>query len=454
MGDDHEGAGEGVEDVLDGGQGVGVQVVGGLVEQEHIGLGHEQAQELEPAALPAADLPDPGPGALTGEAQALDELGRRHLLVPDDDPLPHHGHGLDDAQVRERVELVGGLGQGGHLDGLAAGDAALSGLLDAFEQAQQGGLAGTVDADDADALAGREPPGDAAQDLPLGRLAGVSGRPGVAHGDVLQVEDLLAQAGGGHGGQGHGVARGRHVGDEGLGGIDAEAGLGGAGGGAATQPGQLLAQEVLPLDGGHGGLAGALGPGQDVGGVPAVVGLDAAGHLGAPAAGVDAGDDLPHVGADGVQEPAVVGNGDQGAGGPATRAVEAGPQVAGEPVHALDVEVVGGLVEDDDVGAAGEDRGQGDAAALAPGEGGDVGGQVEVGDEAGVDVTHGRVGGPLVLGGLAVDGGAHGGARRQVVGLAQDRHAHAAGAGDAAAVGLAPTGQGRQEGGLAGAVGA
>ena len=149
-----------------------------------------------------------------------------------------------------------------------------------------------------------------------------------------------------------------------------------------------------------------------------------------------------------------MGDGDQGAGGPAARAVEAGPQVTGEPVHALDVEVVGGLVEDDDVGAAGEDRGQGDAAALAPGEGGDVGGQVEVGDEAGVDVTHGRVGGPLVLGGLAVDGGAHGGARRQVVGLAQDRHAHAAGAGDAAAVGLAPTGQGCQEGGLAGTVGA
>ena len=30
VGDDDEGAGEGIEDVLDGGQGVGVQVVGGL----------------------------------------------------------------------------------------------------------------------------------------------------------------------------------------------------------------------------------------------------------------------------------------------------------------------------------------------------------------------------------------------------------------------------------------
>ena len=39
--------------------------------------------------------------------------------------------------------------------------------------------------------------------------------------------------------------------------------------------------------------------------------------------------------------------------------------MSGQPGNALDVEVVGGFVEDDDVGAAGEDRSQGDAAALA-----------------------------------------------------------------------------------------
>ena len=59
-----------------------------------------------------------------------------------------------------------------------------------------------------------------------------------------------------------------------------------------------------------------------------------------------------------------------------------------------------------------------------------------------------------MLGGLAVDGGAHGGAGRQVIGLAENGHAHAAGAGDAAAVGLPMASQGGQEGGLAGAVGA
>jgi hypothetical protein len=45
----------------------------------------------------------------------------------------------------------------------------------------------------------------------------------------------------------------------------------------------------------------------------------------------------------------------------------AGEQVAGEPVDAGHVQVVGGLVEDQQVAVADEQRGQRDPAALAPG---------------------------------------------------------------------------------------
>ena len=52
------------------------------------------------------------------------------------------------------------------------------------------------------------------------------------------------------------------------------------------------------------------------------------------------------------------------------------PQVAFEPVDGDDVEVVGGLVEEEEVGLGEEDAGEGHAHAPAAGEG--VEGPVEV----------------------------------------------------------------------------
>ncbi len=49
--DHNQRAGPAVQDVFDGGQGVGVEVVGGFVEHQDVRLAHEQAQELEAAAL-------------------------------------------------------------------------------------------------------------------------------------------------------------------------------------------------------------------------------------------------------------------------------------------------------------------------------------------------------------------------------------------------------------------
>ena len=70
-------------------------------------------------------------------------------------------------------------------------------------------------------------------------------------------------------------------------------------GGAAAQPGQLLADQVLPAHLGGGGLPLPLGLGEHERGVPALVGVD------------DAVVHLPGPLADRVEEPAVVGDHDQ-----------------------------------------------------------------------------------------------------------------------------------------------
>ncbi len=80
-------------------------------------------------------------------------------------------------------------------------------------------------------------------------------------GDVLEVEDVLAEPGGGHLLQGDAVAGRRLVGDQGVRGVDPEPGLAGPGGGATAQPGELLAEQVLAPLLGDGGGRGPARPG-------------------------------------------------------------------------------------------------------------------------------------------------------------------------------------------------
>ena len=133
---------------------------------------------------------------------------------------------------------------------------------------------------------------------------------------------------------------------------------------------------------------------QDVGRVAALEGLD------------DAVVHLPRLGADFVEEPAVVGDDQQraGAGGPAAL------EVAGEPGDAFDVQVVRGFVQGEDVIVADQQGGQRHAAALTAGKVGDGGVESKIRDEAREDVADGGIGGPFMLGGVADDGGADGGA--------------------------------------------
>ena len=108
----------------------------------------------------------------------------------------------------------------------------------------------------------------------------ISVRSGMAYGHVGQVEHVLAEPGHGEPLQLQPVARRGLVLDQHVGRIDPELGLGGSGRGAAAQPGQLLAQQVLAPTGQLGGLPGPLGPRQHVRRVATVVGVhDAVVHL-------------------------------------------------------------------------------------------------------------------------------------------------------------------------------
>ena len=167
----------------------------------------------------------------------------------------------------------------------------------------------------------------------------------------MQVEDVLAQPPGGELLQVQAVPRRRLVGDQRVGRVDPELRLGGARRRPAAQPGQLLAQQVPPAGGNPGRLPGPFGPGQHVRRVAAVVRVD---H---PVV------DLPDPGADRIQEPPVVADHQQ-------RPVPglSGAQVLGQPGHCFHVEVVGRLVQHQQVVVGQQQLGETDPTPLTAAE--------------------------------------------------------------------------------------
>ena len=194
---------------------------------------------------------------------------------------------LEDALVR--VELVDLLRQERSAHRPPTNDPPGSGLELTGEQPQQRGLPGAVDPDDADAVARAEPPGDV-----------VEQRASAEHdGRVLDVVDALAETGGREAQDLDGVSWWRLVRDEGVGGVDAEARL-------ATSA-RAVHGAARPAPCGAGSAGGPrrlprplpLGPREHVGRVAAVVRVHPTVR------------DLPGAGADRVEEPPVVGDGDE-----------------------------------------------------------------------------------------------------------------------------------------------
>ena len=146
-------------------------------------------------------------------------------------------------------------------------------------------------------------------------------------------------------GQFHPVARRRLAVDQRGGRLDPELRLARPGRRPAAKPGELLAQQAAPPPAGRIGQPGPLSPGQHVRGVAAFIRI----HL--PVR------DLPGLLADGIEEPAVMRHDDE------RLALTA--QIAGQPADRVDVQVVGRLVEQQQIVGLAQHRGEPDAAALA-----------------------------------------------------------------------------------------
>ena len=127
----------------------------------------------------------------------------------------------------------------------------------------------------------------------------------------------------------------------------------------------------------------------------------------------------------------------------------AGLQVPGQPGDAFDVEVVGGLVEHDDVVVLDEELGQRHAALLPAGEGVDVGVPVDVGHQAAHDFADLRVAGPFVVGLVADDRGTDREVAVEHVALVQVADVDFAALGHPAGVRGGPHGQQAHQRGLA-----
>ena len=327
-----------------------------------------------------------------------------------------------------RGELVELLGQHAEPNRGADLHAAARGCELALDHLQERGLSRTVLSEQAVAVARADEPCHIGQH---GR-----GSPLVAGIDVDHVDHLLAQAAHRQALQLELVAHGRDVGDELARRLDAELGLGAARLSTAGEPGELLAGHVAAALLGGRSHAVALDALQDVGGVAALEGVDAAVV------------DLPHRGAHLIEEPAVVCHDEQRAG-PGTPALL---EMRREPIDRAHVEMVGGLIEHEDVIGADEQPRQVDAPALParklphrplPGH---------VGDEAVEDLSDARLRGPFVLGHVADDGAVDGRGVIERIFLPEQADRDVPSAGDASAVGLYGAGEHREQRRLAVAV--
>src|SRR5256885_1453586 len=129
-------------------QGFHVQVVGRLVQQQHVAALDQRLGQVQAAALAAGEVADLLLLVLAVEVEAARVGTRSHLELADvDDVQPARDVFPRRLVVGQRVTRLFHIG---HLDRLAHDDFAGVGLLAPRDQLEQRGLAGTVGADDAD----------------------------------------------------------------------------------------------------------------------------------------------------------------------------------------------------------------------------------------------------------------------------------------------------------------
>ena len=140
-----------------------VEVVRGLIEQQHVGIGKEQRREFDPAPFAAGQRRDAAfPHGVVGRSDAEQRCGHLPgggvggpLVISSiaDHCLPHGGLGIACGPLREEA------------DARAGGDRYPAGvrLYGAPDDAEQRALTSPVAANDADAVARCDPEGDLEQ---------------------------------------------------------------------------------------------------------------------------------------------------------------------------------------------------------------------------------------------------------------------------------------------------
>jgi hypothetical protein len=319
-------------------EGVEIEIVGGLVHDQEIAGCGEEAGEQQPRPLAAREPRDRHQGLALVEEE-IAEIGDDVLLgaAHHDAVAPGRGQGLPQGRI---------LGQGGPLLVEIGGDqigavAQAPGIrLDLpQQQLQQGGLAGAIGADDADAVAAHDAGREILQQQSLAE----------ALGEIDGLDDELAAGGCGFGGE-----------------------LGPAG--PEDAAGALGAQRLKP----PAPALVAAAPGGDAAQIPILLGGDALLQplglallaldqllrpgLEAGEAGVElvqlAALEPEHAGREACEEGAIMADEEQ-------RALEAQQHLL-EPFDGRQVEVIGGLVQQQQIGIAGQRPSQGRAPALAP----------------------------------------------------------------------------------------
>ena len=165
-------------------QRLDVEVVGRLVEHQHVGRQREQARQQQPVALAAGQRAHRRVGARRREQEVAQVAHHVFAAAADLDPFAARGDGV--GQRRVEVQRAAHLVEVGHLQLGAAAHRARTRLQFAEDQLQQRRLAGAVGPDQADLVAAQEGGAEMADD---GLLAACR-REVQAH--VLELGDDLA----------------------------------------------------------------------------------------------------------------------------------------------------------------------------------------------------------------------------------------------------------------------
>ncbi len=273
---DHEGARPRLEEVLQGPERVEVEIVGGLVEQQHVGERRHCQQQLQATPFAARQGADRGPLQVGVEAEALHEP---HLLPARLGGLAGHRlpHPLVGVEVTAGLVVVGDHDRAGRLH------APLGRGQPPGQQIEQRGLPRPVGPHDGQPPAGFEvdvelpeqPCSSPKRWPPPCRVITLSPNRGVGVGFAPAPPPPVQPVGppgprsigpdplGGRSGPSF---------DDGFGGGDPCLRLAGTGGSAATEPRQLGPRQVASHRFGAGFLLDPDGPGVEIGGVATVVG--------------------------------------------------------------------------------------------------------------------------------------------------------------------------------------